>query len=230
MVREFEALQNPDGGFPARQEPGAPSDIDPTCCALWQLGDLPPLGGSPMADRALAFLRRSQGTDGTWREVPEAEHLVEPGARGEAPGSGAYLTAGAALCLAAMSPGHRDPVDRALVWLRREVGDGSAGALYPQTLAMLAALLWWQDPGDGLIEPVLHRLGATEPDAGLLAWWLSGALQVSFGGRFVVRLAGNLAALAALQQPDGAWPAADGQMQVETTIQALRVLRGYRLI
>lgn len=233
VARALEALQNPDGGFPARQEQGAPSAIDTTCYLLSQLADLPPLGGSPMADRALAFLRRSQGRDGSWQESPEADALVGPWARAGAPGAQSYLTALAALTLAVMSPSHRDPIDRAAGWLSRAVdggAEGGAGEIYPQTLAMLTAALWWQSPGDPLIERVYGRLRATGPDAGLLAWWLSGALRVGVGGRFVVPLAEDLAALAALQQPDGSWGAMDGGLPVETTIQALRVLRGYRLI
>lgn len=225
VARSLEALQNPDGGFPARQEPGAPSAIDTTCYLLGQLADLPPLGGSPMADRALAFLRRSQGRDGAWQETSAADALVGPWA----PGARTYLTAGAAFTLAVMAPGHRDPIERAVGWLRGAVGD-DGGGIYPQTLAMVTALLWWQNPEDPLIEAVYGRLRAGRPDAGLLAWWLSGALRVGMGGRFVVPLAEDLAALAALQQPDGSWPAADGGFPVETTLQSLRVLRGYQLI
>lgn len=214
VVRTLEALQNSDGGFPLRQEPGGASSVETTCYMLAQLKDLPPLAGSPMASRALAFLRRCQNPDGSWQEP------------GHAAG---YLTANAAFTLLTMEPAHLDPVARGEFWLRNHSGQGQPET-YAPTLA-LACALWYKLQGAGSQEvaAAYHQVSVRQWTAPELAWWLSGALEAGVGGRYLVPVLRMLAHLASFQEEDGAWPAEDGY-PVETTLQALRIFRGYGLV
>lgn len=206
VVKELERLQNPDGGFPLRQQPGGPSSVDATCCVLAQLRDLPPLAGSPMAARAVAFLRRSQAVDGSWTEA------------------GAYLTARAAYTLVVMEPTHIDPIVRAAKWLRASGPDLQAHspALY------LAAAVWRRVLGPDASEPssAYEGLAGRELSATELAGWLTTFVELGLDARWLPLVLRLLERLAALQQPDGSWPADEGGA-VEATLQALRVFRGF---
>ncbi len=225
VVKALESLQNPDGGFPLRQEPGAPSGVDTTCYILAQLKDLPPLAGSPMASRALAFLRRSQNPAGHWEESAAVKERAPRWAAGD-PASTAYLTANAAYTLLTMEPDHMDPVARGAAWLRKELEDG-AGGQYMLTLALAAAVFY--KLGLPEVAAAHESLSGRQMDAGELAWWLSCALEAGVGGRYLLPVARQLADLAALQQPDGSWPAEEG-FAVESTLMALRVFRGYGVV
>lgn len=214
VVKALEGLQNPDGGYPLRQQPGAPSSLDTTCCILAQVKDMPPLAGSPMASRALAFLRRNQHHQGYW---------AADGDRARA-----YLTANATYTLLTLEPGHLDPVARGEFWLRRELGlEGNEQ--FTQTLGMASAI-WYRLHGAGSQEvaATFDRLCRRRVEAMELAWWLSCALEVGMGGRYLLTLVRMLGELAGQQGEDGSWPSADGAA-VEATLQALRVFRGYGL-
>jgi hypothetical protein len=231
VVKALEGLQNPDGGFPLQQQAGAPSSVDSTCYILFQLKDMPPLAGSPMATRAVSFLRRSQQTDGSWRETPEVgEHAPFWAASGD-PKAQAYLTAVATYTILTLEPEHLDPVSRAMGWLRRALVQDPTGAqYYTQTLAMSWAV-FFRLAGPKASETIwaFQALGRRELDAPQLAWWLACALETGIGGRFLLPLAQELGKLAAMQQADGAWPAEEGYA-VESTLTALRVFRGYGVV
>jgi hypothetical protein len=224
VVKALEALQNPDGGFPFRLEPGAPSAIDATCFILNQLQDLPPLPGSPMASRAISFLRRSQAREGYWTEVEALREALPPWVQGE--GGSGYLTAHATFTLLMLDPSHRDPINWGLRWLAGHLDKEGA---YAQTRYLTWAAAWRHEgPYSSLatkawegLKPTLDQLDASD-----MAWLLSAALAAGVGGRYLLPIADLVNRLASLQEPDGGWPG-DDPSRVETTLQALRVLHGY---
>lgn len=229
VVRSLEVLQNRDGGFPAGQAAGQPSAVESTCFVLEQLKEMAPLAGSPMASRAVSFLRRSQQADGSWQESPEVQPLAPPWSRAAEPGSAAYLTALATYAIFTLDASHLDPVVRAAGWLRRAlVREGVEP--YSQTLALFWAVWLKLHGADSTeatwsFEQLLHR----DLQAPVLAWWLSCAHAVGAGGRCLVPLARQIARLSEMQRADGAWPAEAG-LDVESTLQALRVLKGYGIL
>lgn len=224
VVSELERLQNGDGGFPLLQQTGAPSAVDTTCFLLAQLRDLPPLGGSPMASRALAFLRRMQSPDGSWSEPEAVQPQAPPWSRASHPEPRPYLTANAAWTVALMDPDHLDPVRRAADWLRRGLAEWLPGA-QSQTRALAGAVfarMGWR-------EPAKTCLGLSPADLHGRVWWLTALLEAEVGGAYLPPALGALADLAAAQAEDGAWPAEPG-LTAESTLMALRIFKGYGLI
>lgn len=227
VVKALEALQNPDGGFPLVQQPGNPSSIDTTCYMLSVLKDMPPLAGSPMASRAVAFLRRNQQADGSWRESPEVVALSPFWTAQDDPKATAYVTANATYTILTLEPDHMDPIGRAARWLRRAVSVADA---FNQTLLLTWAVLYRLD--GALANPTRAAFAQLEQrplDAPELGWWLSCALEVGAGGPLLLPLAQQLGKLALRQRADGAWPAEEG-FETESTLTALRVFRGYGVL
>lgn len=227
VVKGLEQLQNPDGGFPLGQQAGNPSSIDTTCYILAQLREMPPLGGAPMASRAVAFLRRHQQPEGFWQESPPVAAMAPQWAQGDT-ASLAYLTANAAYTILTMEPDHMDPITRGDLWLRRALAQEKAGqTAYAQTLALSWAL-WYRlnGPGGREVSWGFHQLSERSLAAPELAWWLALALEVGAGGRFLLPLATGLSRLAAMQQEDGSWPAEES-FALESTLTALRVFQGF---
>lgn len=223
VVKELEALQNADGGFPVGGQPGAPSSVVATCHVLAEMCDMPPLAGSPSASRAVAFLRRTQLSDGSWLEPPQTAAL----AAGQAGQSPSALTADATYTILTLEPEHQDPIRRAETWLRRKLaGDQGGNETSTRTLG-LAWAIWYRQLGARAHEVgwAFHHLSRRELTPTERAANLSLALDVSAGGRFTVSIVQALAKLAAAQQEDGSW---DGS--VGTTLVALRVFRGYGVI
>ncbi len=240
VVRALEGLQNPDGGFPASvltwgggEEPGAgESSVAATCTVLAWLRDIPPLAGSPMAGRAVSFLRRSQQVDGSWLEadrpgIPSAE--AHPAAQ-------ARLTALAAYTLQVMEPDHPDPIARGVKWLRAALAGGPDRAC-SRTLILAAALRGL--PPDG----ALALLKGRTLSAGDLALWLTTYAELELPAHRLPLAVELLERLAGMQQPDGGWPAveggspggeaggsAGGDRRAEATLGALRAFRGFGLI
>jgi len=222
VVRGLEELQNPDGSFPLRQERGAPGSVDTTCFLLHQMKDLPPLSGSPMASRAVAYLRRVQQMNGSWAEqAPAANGWAQP----------LYLTALATYTILSHEPEHIDPINRGAAWLRQALSSDPTGAATPTQTLLLAWTSFYRLFGQHAHETAwaFQTLTHRERAAAERAWGLACALEVGAGGKFTLQLAGLLAQLAALQQEDGAWPAEEG-FPLESTLTALRVFRGYGVI
>lgn len=231
VVRELERLQNPDGGFPLFQQAEGPSAIDTTCYLLAQMKDVPPLAGSPMASRALAFLRRSQQADGSWLESPAVQAMSPFWTAGDNAQTIGYLTANATYTLLTMEPDQMDPISRGSRWLRMELGRfGMGDEAYHQTL-FLAAAVWSKIVGPGANEKAwaYDLLSRRELDAPALAWWLTTVMETGVEARFFGTILTLLNRLAAMQQEDGSFPAEEG-FATESTLMALRVFRGFRMI
>lgn len=222
VVKALEAVQRADGGFPrgwaSPNGPAAdaPSSLDATCFLLDQLRDLPPLTGSPMATRALSFLRRAQHQEGYWAEEGA------PWLAGEA--GTAYLTANVTFTLATLDPSNRDPVNWGLRWLADRLGEGP----FIQTRYLTwAAAYRHEGPDSALAAKAWSALDLEQLGTDDLGWLLSAALYAGVGGRYLPAIARLLDRLASLQQADGGWP---GEMdRTASTLLALRVLRSFGL-
>lgn len=226
VVKGLESLQNPDGGFPLWQQSGNGSSIDTTCYVLAQLRDMPPLAGSPMAQRAVAFLRRHQRPEGFWQEAVEGS----PWAAGDDLLATTYLTANAVYTLLTFEPEHLDPIARGEAWLRRALGSPELARPYAQTLAMAACTRYrLAGPRAPEVAGWFDQLARLELGATELAWWISCTMETGVGGRLLVPVVRQLERLAGMQGQDGSWPAEEGY-QTEATLMALRVFKGYGLI
>jgi len=252
LEAEKDSITVPDAPRAARDDatvPGGPatagktgasgeSSVAATCLVLAQLRDIPPLAGSPMASRAVAFLRRSQAVDGSWSEA-----VAGPGSEVQDWPGRVNLAAGAAYVLAVMEPDHPDPIVRSAKWLRRTLADEGehisadrAGRTSPdrpdgihgRTLSLAAAV--WGHTGDRSSQDGayrhLERLDLAAPD---LAGWLTTFVELGVSARHLGMVLRQLDRLAAMQQADGSWPGGDGSA-VEATLTALRVFRGFGLV
>ncbi len=230
VVKALEALQNPDGGFPLLQRPGGRSSVDTTCYILQQLKDMPPLAGSPMAQRAVSFLRRSQRVDGSWAEPEAVQPQAPPWTGAESTWAAPCLTAVATYTILTLDPDHMDPVMRADRWLRERLGDEEQLAGAPAEALLLAWAIWYRlrGPGDPEAWRAFEVLAERDLAPAQRGWWLSCALEVGAGGRYLIPLLRQLALLAGAQQEDGSWPGEAGY-ELEATLTALRVFRGYGL-
>jgi hypothetical protein len=218
VVTELEALQQADGGFPWEEQTGNPSSIETTCVVLAQLKDLPPLAGSPMASRAVAYLRRQQQVNGSWQEVAATEHQ-----------GSSYLTAHAMFSILTLEADHRDPVLRGMRWLSANLGVPDNAATYGLAAATAVRL------GGTEALLVADRCTAAfyahkETSAHNLASFLTCALEAPLGGAHLLPIIGLLTTLASQQQDDGSWPGATKTEQVERTLTALRVAKGFGVL
>lgn len=212
-VAELEQRQNGDGSF-------APGGLRATAEMLGLLKELPPLAGSPMASRAVAYLRRMQQPDGAWADPV-------PGAGASAAAGEVDLTALVAYTVLTLEPEHVNPVARASAWLRSALSaEGAAGRTGALTLARAWAV-WRRLLGERAHEPIwgLDQVLRRDLSSQELTGWLECALEAEAGGRLLVTLATHLARLAELQLPDGSWPGG-----VEGTLAALKVLRGFAVL
>lgn len=247
----------PAGG-PAADAAGAraegPSSVAATCAVLAWLRDIPPLAGSPMASRAVSYLRRQQRVDGAWAEGACARTASPgPGAAGpgdeptacdveEAPLPSLGITAMAAYTLLVMDPAHEDPIARAARWLRDALAGGAEGETAGPAAAdaavttagaatlALAAAVWRRVHVAGVPDRVwVYSPGAgRDASAGELCAVLTPLAELGLrAGDFLVALR-CLEALAGMQQGEGGWPAEDGRA-VAATLDALRVFRAFGL-
>lgn len=230
VVRALEGMQNPDGGFPAGAAAGfglaAPgeSSVAATCAVLSWLRDIPPLAGSPMAGRAVSFLRRSQQVDGSW---------LESWAAPDRPAQ-AILTARAAYTLLVMEADHPDPIVRGARWLRTAL-DGNLDRADSPAL-VLAAAVWGRlpetGPGGQAADAVYAHLRDRVLSAADLGLWLATFVELGLAARHLGLAVELLQQLSGLQEPDGGWPAPPGDGdggRVEVTLGALRAFRGFGL-
>jgi len=211
VTRHLEGLQNPGGGFCAGFEAGQASTLPATLKALGQLRALPPLSGSPMATRALSYIRRNQGLDGAWEGETD-------------------LTALSAFILITLDSSHLDPVSRADLWLRKRFDEAGHQPLSSLTIGMTSAL-WYRLHGaqSPRVVATYDQIAQRSMQSFDLAVWLLAALEVGVGGRYLRPLVEMITRLGGLQHSDGSWTS-EGASTVETTLQALRVFRGYDLL
>lgn len=207
--------QNSDGGWPATWSEGV-SSLDATCFQLDQLADFtaPPPGVDVPA--AIGFLGSAQLDDGTWRDGPShrTPDWLMPGSAA----SRVYLTANCARTLIAYH-GPDAAIERAAQALEWSL-DPHGRLPGPLVAHWLAARVFRATARDLEARRALDVVGRVfeKLDAADLAWFGSNTTR---GDRWTRRI---VARLTALQEADGGWLDEDGELSVELSVTACRVL------
>jgi hypothetical protein len=234
VLQELAALQKPDGGF-AYWVPEV-SNVCDTAYVLQWLDDLKVYRG-PTVDPACRFLLDHQHEDGGWDEVEAVRAFNPP--EWMIPGrieTRVWLTAYCAHVLIrfayAEAPGTTCPTD---FLLAHSDETGRLAGYLRATWIALPMLAFYPGPDPESFHRVLAVVEANyspEWQGAYLAWLLrclqDAGLQAEHP--LVVRC---LADLERQQRPDGSWEPEEGEGEehaVNTTISALRALKGYDLI
>ncbi len=223
--QQVAALQNPDGGWPYRQQEGQPSSLAATHHALTWLAELD-LHSDPVSQRGLDFLIATQQPDGSWRESGQIARLNPP--QWMAPGNemaNVYLTADSAYHLAVSRDAELEAVTRACNYLYQLELD----AQYPQTIWIMGALFSVAE-GEAsevaqMAREYLEARLDDQWDASALAWLLNTYLNAGINPTSSL-LTRARALLENLQQPNGSFASDDGDpFTLDVTIQAVRALQ-----
>jgi hypothetical protein len=223
--QQVAALQNPDGGWPYRQEEGQPSSLAATHHALTWLAELD-LHSDPVSQRGLDFLIATQQPDGSWRESERIARLNPP--QWMAPGNemaNVYLTADSAYHLAVGRDAELEAVTRACNYLYQLELD----AQYPQTIWIMGALFSVAEGETSEVAQMareyLEARLDEQWDASALAWLLNTYLNAGINPASPL-LARARALLENMQQPNGSFASDDGDpFTLDVTIQAVRALQ-----
>jgi hypothetical protein len=223
--QQVAALQNPDGGWPYRQQEGQPSSLAATHHALTWLAELG-LRESGVAQRGLDFLLATQQPDGSWRESEQIAALNPPQWMSpDSPLANAYLTADSAYHLAV----GRDPELEAVAQGCNYLYQLELEEQYPQTIWIMGALFTIAEGENSEValaarEYLEARLD-TNWDASALAWLLNTYLNAGIAASTPL-LAKARTLLEPLQQPNGSFTSDDGDpFTLDVTIQAVRALQ-----
>ncbi len=223
--QQVAALQNPDGGWPYRQQEGQPSSLAATHHTLTWLAELG-LRQDPLTQRGLDFLLATQQPDGSWEESEEILRLNPPDWMSPAnPVATAYLTADSAYHLAVGRNPQLDAVAEACNFLYQlELEDQ-----YPQTIWIMGALFTIvegeaSEVAQATRDFLLARLD-NDWDAGSLAWMLNTYLNAGIDPSMPL-LSRARAMLEGAQQANGSFASDDGDpFTLDVTIQAVRALQ-----
>lgn len=223
--QQVAALQNPDGGWPYRQQEGQPSSLAATHHALTWLAELG-LHSDAAAQRGLDFLLATQQPDGSWRESEQILRLKPPQWMSpENAMANAYLTADSAYHLAVGRDAQLDAVTRACNYLYQLELEEQ----YPQTIWIMGALF---TIAEGEASEVAQATRAylearldSQWDASALAWLLNTYLNAGIAPTMPL-LTRARALLENVQQPDGSFSSDEGDaFTLDATIQAVRALQ-----
>lgn len=223
--QQVAALQNPDGGWPYRQQEGQPSSLAATHHALTWLAELG-LRASDAAQRGLDFLLAAQQPDGSWRESEQIAALNPP--QWMSPESilaNAYLTADSAYHLAV----GRDPELEAVSQACNYLYQLELEEQYPQTIWIMGALFTIAEGENSEVAQAARayleaRLDSNW-DASALAWLLNTYLNAGITPSTPL-LAKARELLEPLQRPNGSFTSDDGDpFTLDVTIQAVRALQ-----
>ncbi len=233
-VQPFVVLQNEDGGFPFGMVAGNLSTVDNTLTALWWLDELGMLG-SPIAERACAYLRSVQQADGGWDEEPAiGQYELPPWVAIGDLRTRLYLSAYATYWLTVQGCGTEPAGQKALGFLLAHQDETGKfyGYLHSTWIATSVLLM----AGPAYAEAARRGLQLLESrpladwESSQIAWALSCLEQAGLPREhpFVQR---GLAELGRRQQPDGSWASEDGAgLAAGATIQVLKVLQRYGLL
>jgi Squalene-hopene cyclase C-terminal domain len=223
--QQVAALQNPDGGWPYRQQEGQPSSLAATHHTLTWLAELG-LRSDPAAQRGLDFLLASQQPDGSWRESEQILNLKPPDWMSpENVLANAYLTADSAYHLAVGRDSQLDAVANACNYLYQLELEEQ----FPQTIWIMGALFTIAEGEESEVAQATREyLEAgldSQWDAGALAWLLNTYLNAGIGSSTPL-LTRARALLENAQQPNGSFSSDDGDpFTLDVTIQAVRALQ-----
>jgi len=223
--QQVAALQNPDGGWPYRQQEGQPSSLAATHHALTWLAELG-LRNDPLTQRGLDFLITTQQLDGSWRESDQVALLKPPHWMSpENEMANAYLTADSAYHLAVGRDPQLDAVTSACNYLYQL----DLEEQYPQAIWIMGALFTMAEGEESEVaqatrEYLEARLDS-QWDASALAWLLNTYLNAGVSAHTSL-LTHARALLESAQQPNGSFSSDDGDpFTLDVTIQAVRALQ-----
>jgi hypothetical protein len=223
--KQVAALQNPDGGWPYRQEAGQPSSLAATHHALTWLNELG-LGQSAPAQRGLDYLLRTQQPDGSWHESDAILALrPPPWMSPENNMATAYLTADSAYHLAV----GRDPELEAVAEACNYLYQLELEEQYPQTIWIMGALFTLVEGADSEVAQAtrayLEQRLDRHWDAGALTWLLNTYFGAGISPSMPL-LTKARKLLEQAQQPNGSFSSDDGaDFALDVTIQAVRALQ-----
>jgi hypothetical protein len=223
--QQVTALQNADGGWPYRQQEGAPSSLAATHHALTWLTELG-LRNDPIVQRGLDFLLATQQADGSWRESEQIQALNPPDwMSSENAQATAYLTADSAYHLAVDRDAELDTVAEACNYLYQLELEEQ----YPQTIWIMGALFTIAEGEESEVAQATRayleeRLDG-QWDAGALAWLLNTYLNAGIAPSTPL-LSRARTLLENAQQSNGSFASDDGDpFTLDVTIQAVRALQ-----
>jgi hypothetical protein len=223
--QQVAALQNPDGGWPYRQEAGQPSSLAATHHTLTWLGELGLRPGA-IAQRGLDYLLSTQQPDGSWHESASILALHPPDWMSPANDRAtAYLTADSAYHLALGRSPELDAVGNACTYLYQLELDEQ----YPQTIWSIGALFTIVEGADSEVaqaaQGYLERRLDRTWDAGTLAWLLNTYLNAGISPSMPILVKAR-ALLEQMQQANGSFSSEEGEgFALDVTIQAVRALQ-----
>jgi hypothetical protein len=223
--QQVAALQNPDGGWPYRQQEGQPSSLAATHHALTWLAELG-LRGAPTAQRGLDYLIANQQPDGSWRESEQILRLQPPAWMSpENAAANAYLTADSAYHLAVGRDAQMDAVTNACNYLYQLELEEQ----FPQTVWIMGALFTIAEGEESEVARATRDYLEARLDsdwgAGSLAWLLNTYLNAGIAPSMLL-LAHARSLLESAQQPNGSFASDDGDpFTLDVTIQAVRALQ-----
>jgi hypothetical protein len=230
VIRALAEIQNIDGGFPHLLAVDNLSTVEMTVAVLGWLEELG-LTDSPLADKATGFLLDVQDEDGAWDEDRAVQkYALPPWFKPGRPQTILYLTAAATFRLAALRMEGQPAFRKGVSYLAKyQEGTGKLLGVLPTTWLATSVFLM-DDPDSDLTKKGLQFLRAkpiSEWSDGQFAWALNCFAQAGVSGE--ERWIGEcLDELSRRMQPEGGWSAESGQEpSVDTTIEALRVLRRY---
>lgn len=229
VVAGLEALQGPEGGWPAELHPGLPESVVGTWAGLRACQDLGLLG-RPVAQRGKAFLLARQSPDGGW-EDPGAEGRPSPRwlSQGEEAGR-LYVTALVSSLFVACGWGKEPALGRTLdLFLKHQQEDGTFHGFPRQTtwyaLPLLATSLGRQSgPAQNILLTLGREIGEGGWFPGMFAALLFNLLISGYGMEtLLVRQAWKQILMR--QREDGAWEGEDGKDAVQSTLEVMRCWR-----
>lgn len=231
-LKHLRNLQNPDGGFPYKDEKGRASCVNDTNNNLHLMAELE-LAKSEVCRKATEYLFRIQREDGSWNENDSVRPYNPPiWDRPDNPNTALWLTADVTNVLIQLDYRDSPAVQKAVAFLlKNRDRDGKfAGPLHS---TWISAGIFGQLKGSDspVVKSALRVMELNfeklRDGAGDFAW----CLECFYAGGIpnenpLVKQC--IEELVSLQQENGSWKSADGgEYTISTTINALRVLRNY---
>ena len=229
VIKYFEDLQLPQGGFPYRGEPGNPYCLSKTSALLKVMSELK-LGETPLVQRTVAFLTTIQFSDGRWNQNPELLKFDLPfWNRPDDEHTQLWHTGALADQMIRLGYGEHPGVKRAADFLLRyRKPDGVFQGFRHSTWLAVAVLSGLRSPDDPLVQKTLDALARFKDwDTGDLTW----ALDCLYWGGVPAEnslVTNMLDELESFQEPDGRWKSiAEPDDPAVQTLETLIVLKQY---
>jgi hypothetical protein len=232
--REFNQLQNRDGGFPFGMLKGNLSTVNETTVALWWMEELDLLS-SVFAQQAFGYLLSTQQADGSWDEDARiAQYDLPPWILLGDSKTRLYLSAYAAYWFAVGGYKHLPAFRKALHYLIRNQDPSGRVHGYLHTTWIAAAVFLMAGERyvtmANLALQALYARPLADWDDSQVAWALDCLSKAGLPQDHPF-VEASLIELPNRQKPDGSWASEEGEdSALSATIQVLKVLHRYALV